>query len=317
MSVMNYAFQFDGLRMNGSSTFDYSRFELPQLNEINLDENVGLNGGSAINNYGTSWFCGSSQQWTNNANGAINWNCNKKFIFFDDIESSVATDINKDTAQTLLRSYNDWSHINFKGGLIGAGVVFPLPTETLIDEIDLETVQTLKPSPPSDFSVQHNNCAIILNWTAIGPLNDYSYKVYRSTSSNPFAVLTTIDITTVSDATINVAQSYSYYVTSVNALGSESDPSQIVIVKGGVERLNDLRARVEGYNLDHSFHVSLLSKLSAAQKALDRGGINAACNILQSLLNEVNAEHEKKLTGAQANQLKADVANLRLVMCCQ
>jgi len=316
LSVMNYTFQLGGLRINGSSAFDYSRLELPQLNESNLDENIGLNGGTGINNYGTSWFCGSSQQWTNNANGAINWNCNKKFIFFDDIESSVATDINKDGAQTIIRSFNDWAHINFKGGLIGAGVVFPLPTETLVEEIDLQTAQTIVPAPPSALSAQHISCAINLNWTALGPLNDYSYRVYRRSGSDPFVALTTTNSTTASDATINGAQTYAYYVTSINALGTESGQSEIVTVKGGIDRLTDLKAVVEGYNVDRNFETSLLSKMNAAQAALTRGANTAACNMLQSLIQEVSAQFGKKLTAAQTTQLTTEIANLRSIICC-
>ena len=316
LSVMNYTFQLGGLRINGASAFDYSRFELPQLNETSLDENVGLNGGSGINNHGTSWFCGSSQQWTNNANGAINWNCNKTFIFFDDIESSVATDINKDSAHTVIRSFNDWAHINFKGGLIGAGVVFPLPTETLVEELDLETAQSLTPGPPSSLSAQHTNCAITLSWTAVGPLNDYSYRVYRSSGNNPFVALTTTNSTTASDATVDGAQTYAYYVTTINALGTESGPSELVTVKGGVDRLTDLKATVEGYALDQNFETSLLSKMNAAQAALNRGANTAACTMLQGLIQEVAAQFSKKLTAAQATEVKTEIANLRSIICC-
>lgn len=317
LSVMNYSFQFSGLRFNGSnSLFDYSRFDLPQLNEMNLDENIGLNAGSAINNYGTSWFCGSSQHWTNNANGAINWNCNKKFIFFDDIENSVATDINNDGDQTLISSYNDWSHINFKGGLIGAGVVFPLPLETLINEIDFETARSLLPSPPSGLSGNRANCAIHLNWAAVGPLNDYSYRVYRSPGGQPFTLLATTDNATISDASINVAQSYSYYVTTVNALGSESNASETVTVKGGIDLTTDLSARVQSYNLDRGFENSILSKLNGAKDALNRGETNAACEKMQAFIYEVNAQSGKKLTVVQASQLRAEATNIRSIICC-
>jgi hypothetical protein len=47
LSVMNYSFQLNGLRFNGANNlFDYSRFELPTLNEVDLNEQIGLNGGS-------------------------------------------------------------------------------------------------------------------------------------------------------------------------------------------------------------------------------------------------------------------------------
>jgi hypothetical protein len=317
LSVMNYSFQLTGLHFNGSNgLFDYSRFDLPQLNEANLDEHAGLSGGQALSGYGTSWFCGSSQEWRNNANGPINWNCNKNFIFFDEIENSVSADINNDGMQTILRSYNDWANINFRGGLIGSGIVFPLPIETPIEEIDIETARSLLPSPPSGLSGKHESCVIQLNWMLVGPLNDYSYRVYRSTGGQPFTLLTTIDNASVSDSSINVIHTYSYYVTTLNALGSESNLSGIVTIKGGFDLISDLITRVLSYNLDRGFENSLLTKLNGAKDALSRGQKQAACQKMQAFINEVNAQSGKKLTVAQANQLRTDATNIRLIICC-
>ena len=54
LSVMNYAFQFGGLIVNGQDgNFDYSRFKTPDLKEAALSEPNGINGGVAAATYGT------------------------------------------------------------------------------------------------------------------------------------------------------------------------------------------------------------------------------------------------------------------------
>jgi hypothetical protein len=132
LSIMNYSFQTRGLIINGQEgRFDYSRFALPNLDENNLDETVGLNGGTAVNNYGTRYYCsGGGDRIVNNANGQIDWNCNG-----DSSNTNVQTDINKDSNQAVLGSYNDWANIAFTGGAIGQpGAEPPLPMETEVQE---------------------------------------------------------------------------------------------------------------------------------------------------------------------------------------
>jgi hypothetical protein len=319
LSVMNYSFQLTGLRFNGANgLFDYSRFELPQLDETNLDERIGLSAGSIINGYGTSWFCGSEQNWENNANGSVNWNCNKTLGLFGKlIENRVSADINRDGNRDTLSSYNDWSNIKFKGGRIGGGVVLSEPLEIIVDELDIETARSFSPPAGSGLSGQHKNCTINLTWTAVGPLNDYSYKVYRSADGNSYSLLTVTNNANISDTNFDVAQTYSYYLTTVNALGSESIPSEFITVKGGVELVGDSIALVRSYNLEFGVQNSLLSKINQAREALSRGQASVACSIMQAFINDVNAQSGNKLTVIQANQLRAQANNIRAIVCCQ
>ena len=81
-SVMNYQFQTRGLAINGmEGVYDYSRFTLPTLNEANLNEQVGLNGGLSFAGYGTAYFCPGASNSTSadvlvaKADGPIDWNC--------------------------------------------------------------------------------------------------------------------------------------------------------------------------------------------------------------------------------------------------
>jgi hypothetical protein len=114
LSVMNYNFTHTGLIIDGAlGNFDYTRSSPPVLNESNLNENVGINGGATLNTYGTFWYCLDSKgqfqkQRTDNANGAIDWNC-----LNGTSETGVtAPNINKNSATEILRSPGvEWSNL--------------------------------------------------------------------------------------------------------------------------------------------------------------------------------------------------------------
>jgi fibronectin type 3 domain-containing protein len=160
LSIMNYSFQTTGLIRNGSyGTFDYSRWSLPRLDENALNETSGINGGSAINEYGTVWYCKVLfvvvKNETINVNGPINWNCD-----LDSNDTNLASDINKDDLKTILTSQNDWAIVTFSGnGIIGnpallrlshaaQGSFFPIITRypnELTWELDLKLHPEKKP----------------------------------------------------------------------------------------------------------------------------------------------------------------------------
>ncbi len=145
LSIMNYMFQMPGLTfMNGQGKLDYSRFSLGTLNEASLTETGGLNGGVALANYGTAFFCAGSASSTlvNNANGNIDWNCNG-----NSVEVGVATDINRDGARTVLSTANDWQNIVFNGGAIG-GLGLSLTPPML-------TTATQEVTPAIDAQITH------------------------------------------------------------------------------------------------------------------------------------------------------------------
>lgn len=231
LSVMNYAFQFKGLRHTGTNgLFDYSQFSLTQLNETHLDERIGLKGGTALNEYGTSWTCPPLVLGghTENANGAINWNCNTDLIFRPIIEPDVRADINGDGLVSLLLSYNDWVNLNFRGGTIGAGAPFPLNMETPVNEIDFDTAKAIPPTPAAGITASFELDGVHLNWIPAGPISEFSYKVYRSVGGGPFTLLLSTASASAVDTNPALFATNSYYVTVVNTLGSESSPSDTV-----------------------------------------------------------------------------------------
>jgi len=153
LSVMNYSFQEDGLINGGiNGYFDYSRFPaIPDLDEHALNETVGLNGGAAIANYGTAWYCAGGGAFANDrrdigtANGAIDWNCNG-----NSSQTSVAATINNDPSLALivLHSSEDWNHLIYTGGGIGGlGVGASPPSPTFVPE------GIVAPDPQAPFRV--------------------------------------------------------------------------------------------------------------------------------------------------------------------
>jgi len=322
LSVMNYAFQLTGLRNNGAyGLFDYSRFSLPTLNEYHLNEHLGLMAGSEIAGYGTTWFCPDDGKvpsgHVNNAQGEINWNCNKKFLFFEDIEDDVAANINGDDPnEKVLVSFNDWAHLRFRGGVVGAGAVFPLPSATTNDEIDVQTLTAIKPFPTANLTGRFDACAIKLNWTSAGPIGEYSYKIYRSEDGGGFVLVAATDSPSYTDENLNLAHTFSYYVTTVNISGTEGSPSAVVIMKGAAELLEKLTLMVLECHLATDLQEALLDKLRAAKESLRRNDNHTACNQVSAFVNQIFAQSGKKLTALQASQLRTQGEDIRELSCC-
>lgn len=159
LSVMNYSFQTGGLIINGTDGhFDYSRFQLPDLNESQLSESNGLNAGAQIDSYGTKfhvnppYLCLPESLFGNiivtvskTANGPVNWDC-APGIDQNPVEEDVNADgfINNGVISPTLKSHDDWVNLDLtagKIGVVGAGVFIELTPEEaaqLPDELTLE-----------------------------------------------------------------------------------------------------------------------------------------------------------------------------------
>lgn len=109
-SVMNYWWALDGIP-DGTNKIDYQGFTLPTLDESNLDETVGLNGGGLLTGYTTSYYCPNGSTQTVAADGPIDWNCDG-----DDTDTGIQVDLNDDGNINSLSSQNDWDSIVFDGG---------------------------------------------------------------------------------------------------------------------------------------------------------------------------------------------------------
>jgi hypothetical protein len=148
ISVMNYAFQTRGLFIGGTAGhFDYSRYELPDLNESNLNETTGI---SSLATIGTYHFCGLDDMRPDTNASSVDWNCDG-----DETDTGVSKNINQgmswnnNSTLDTLTSQNDWDKIVFSGGAISQpGVIVILPAQSEV--IDLDVVQDAQiPSFPS------------------------------------------------------------------------------------------------------------------------------------------------------------------------
>ncbi|MDR1189153.1 MAG: hypothetical protein LBK95_17170, partial [Bifidobacteriaceae bacterium] len=113
LSIMSYSFQLDGLAWP-AGRIDYSDRELAPLDETALDETAGL--GVFDGWTGTRWFCpGGRFVQDVPLSGQFNWNC------IDGIDAgTVSVDLNGNAVQTVLAGFDDWDHLVFDGGSIGA-----------------------------------------------------------------------------------------------------------------------------------------------------------------------------------------------------
>ncbi len=121
VSVMNYRYQTSGIPPtdpDGSgpmaAKIDYSRQELPTLDETNLSEPAGVgDGGDTV-----FWPCTVlfiPVTFSGPGNGPLNWNCD-----FDSNDSGVTAEINKDGSNGTLTGFWDWANILYEFQLTGA-----------------------------------------------------------------------------------------------------------------------------------------------------------------------------------------------------
>lgn len=116
ISVMNYLFQIGGIQTPGGVTFDYQRYDLPDVDENALSEPDGLNAGPEWSGYKTYYYCLNGFSIVETDMAPIDWNCDG-----NPISEALAGDINTDGLKTVLSSQNNWENIEFDGGGIGPG----------------------------------------------------------------------------------------------------------------------------------------------------------------------------------------------------
>lgn len=125
LSIMNYNFQFPHIPHRDGNRLDYSRFNIQDLDEHNLDENAGLDivvgtGNEAdLDGYGTI----INGTVVNDCAGPIDYNLNGT-----DNEGGLSYDVNRDGfLSVLIGNYNDWDNIRYNGGTIGLGETYIVP----------------------------------------------------------------------------------------------------------------------------------------------------------------------------------------------
>lgn len=132
--------------------FDYSRYDLPNLDENSLDGTTGINlPGGLASTLGTMWFCALDDLRVDTDASAVDFNCDG-----DESDASVAENINQDMSWNnnacldTLTSQNYWINLVYTGGAISQpGATVDLPDETEVIDIEEEQDKTI----PTIYSV--------------------------------------------------------------------------------------------------------------------------------------------------------------------
>ncbi len=82
------------------------------------------------------------------------------------------------------------------------------------------------------------------------------------------------------------------------------------------EAIDDLIHLIGSFNLPHGIENSLIVKLQSAQNLLAAGDTTTACAELTAFTHEVNAQAGKALTADQAEQLIAEVGQIKTILGC-
>ncbi|NLL12977.1 MAG: hypothetical protein GX267_06210 [Fibrobacter sp.] len=125
LSIMNYSFQFSHVPHRDGNRLDYSRFNIKDLDENNLNENIGLDivegtGSDAdLDGYSTD----INGFIINDCAGPIDYNWNGR-----NDEVGISCDLNRNGITTvLIGNHNDWRNIRYDGLTIGLGETYIVP----------------------------------------------------------------------------------------------------------------------------------------------------------------------------------------------
>ena len=152
-SVMNYAFSSGIPLSNQTRWIDYSRSVQPALDEISLNENLGVQVSVPLP-YLSVMRCPPSTPRAIPINQAVDFDCDGT------LEGSVLTSINtaNDGTGELFETLNvvdEWALVRFNGGGVGGAARSELPTLTESTEPDPESyyetrdlIRSIAPNPP-------------------------------------------------------------------------------------------------------------------------------------------------------------------------
>ena len=147
---MNYLFQTRGVTTADGLVFDYQRYDIPDIDELALDETLGLNAGAEWAGYKTRYYCADRTSFSDRQDTAlapIDWNCDGSISVVP-----IVGDINNSyLSTTVLQSQNNWDNLILHGGgVIGGGEINrrqrAFRTEPMVEEeLTWEQHQILNP----------------------------------------------------------------------------------------------------------------------------------------------------------------------------
>lgn len=144
-----------------------------------------------------------------------------------------------------------------------------------------------------------------------GAIVNYTASATDLVDPNP-----AVSCSTPSGTTLPVG-SWIISCSATDAAGNASDIENFtVVVEGASAQLVDLRDYIVGLDLQRGTKTSLRVKVEAARVAVAFGATEFACDSLQSLINQSNAQRGKKLTIEQADRIIADATRIQNVLGC-
>ncbi|OGY51040.1 MAG: hypothetical protein A2951_01345 [Candidatus Buchananbacteria bacterium RIFCSPLOWO2_01_FULL_56_15] len=248
LSVMNYSFQTRGLYKDGSAGhLSYSHVALGPLREDGgLDESDGLNGGDAIDGYGTIWFLkspfalwGFQQGSTWNANEPINWNLNHNRVYQEIIDDEpIKANIHygdrppHDEDFSDLVSCDEWHRLIYTGHpspgeAIGLGSLEKNDKATEFfdplnfSDLTAEQDAAIAPPPPATTTITVLSDRAVINWSSLGLDIVNTYRIYRRDQTGATSLLGETSDLTYTDF-IPDGSAYVYLITSVDTRGKET-----------------------------------------------------------------------------------------------
>lgn len=210
LSVMNYLFQFPGIPAGDRfGATDYSDRDLPDLDETDLSEFVGIGGL-------TSWVCpgASTRNPVNNGGGApADWDCNGLFA------ENVLADINGDGAFTVLSGWDDWANLGVGDAISGAGAIGHVD-EVPADELPRNTDDRILITGNSDLVVDTGAPAPTLTYTVRNAGDDPDLVTIDVTGTAAAAMSETVLLGVGASRTVTVTPTGAGVVTVVATSGN-------------------------------------------------------------------------------------------------
>lgn len=116
LSVMNYSFQLQGIRVGGAYRYSYQRIDLPMLDEAALDEMAGLGSQADLVGGSTIWFDPHENRFYEGpTGGAIDWN-------LSGVTDAASVEVDLDgggSFASLGGTSAEWPRLVYPGGAIG------------------------------------------------------------------------------------------------------------------------------------------------------------------------------------------------------
>ena len=141
--------------------------------------------------------------------------------------------------------------------------------------------------------------------------------LYDTSTNRLYRPVTPAPTKFLNDITFSNGQYRIVYATPLNDPGLIICAFTFQLPESTSDDIDDLIALVRSFELKDGAENSLIAKLENALDALDDGDTTTACASLSAFVNEVQAQSDKKIPAAQANQLINSANQMKQELGCQ